>query len=148
VGWPATGCPNSSRCLTVQAGETASVVVSVRSGRASSRGAHYVATQSGRLQYSDKGSMATVSRFFRGGQIGPLGVQRLIAWLICCYPHLVTERVSRPNHHLAVVDGDLPWHSARPLTITGPAAFARMRLERLAELCRLGTGSAQTQGGH
>src|SRR5277367_1675655 len=87
------------------------------------------------FQYFDKGSMATVSRFSAVAKIGPLEFSGFIAWLIWLVLHLV-YLVGFKSQITTLLSWTVTFLSTRrgQLTITDQQAFARTRLEQLAEL--------------
>ena len=87
------------------------------------------------IQYFDKGSMATVSRFSAVAKIGPLEFGGFIAWLAWLVLHLVylvgfrrkiTTLLSWTVTFLSTARGNL--------TITEQQAYARTRIEELEEI--------------
>jgi NADH dehydrogenase len=87
------------------------------------------------FQYFDKGSMATVSRFSAVAKIGPLEFSGFIAWLMWLVLHLV-YLVGFKSQITTLLSWTMTFISNRrgQLTITDQQAFARTRLEQLAEL--------------
>ena len=87
------------------------------------------------FQYFDKGSMATVSRFSAVAKIGPLEFSGFIAWLMWLVLHLV-YLVGFKSQITTLLSWTMTFLSNRrgQLTITDQQAFARTRLEQLAEL--------------
>jgi NADH:ubiquinone reductase (H+-translocating) len=87
------------------------------------------------FQYFDKGSMATVSRFSAVAKIGPLEFSGFIAWLMWLVLHLV-YLVGFKSQITTLLSWTMTFVSNRrgQLTITDQQAFARTRLEQLAEL--------------
>jgi NADH:ubiquinone reductase (H+-translocating) len=87
------------------------------------------------FQYFDKGSMATVSRFSAVAKIGPLEFSGFIAWLMWLVLHLV-YLVGFKSQITTLLSWTVTFLSTRrgQLTITDQQAFARTRLEQLAEL--------------
>ncbi len=102
-------------------------------------------TQREPFQYFDKGSMATVSRFSAVAKIGPLEFSGFIAWLAWLVLHLV-YLVGFKNQVTTLVSWAVTFLSNRrgQLTITEQQAFARTRLEQLAELAAEAHGSGTT----
>src|SRR6201991_2305861 len=92
-------------------------------------------TQREPFQYFDKGSMATVSRFSAVAKIGPLEFSWFIAWLMWLVLHLVYLVGFKPKI-TTLLSLTLTFLSTRrgQLTITDQQAFARTRLEQLAEM--------------
>src|SRR5271168_1410439 len=92
-------------------------------------------TQREPFQYFDKGSMATVSRFSAVAKIGPLEFSGFIAWLIWLLLHLV-YLIGFKTKITTLLSWTVTFLSTRrgQLTITDQQAFARTRLEQLAEL--------------
>jgi NADH:ubiquinone reductase (H+-translocating) len=156
-GWTAAGCTLiRSRCLTVQSRDTG--ICSRRCGPCVGHGgAKYVAnlikaelggadpTQREPSQYFDKGSMATVSRFSAVAKLGPLEFSGFIAWPISLVLHLV-YLIGFKTKITTLLSWTLTFLSTRrgQPTITGQQAFARTRLEQLAELAAEARGSAGT----
>src|SRR5215469_16822490 len=97
------------------------------------------------FQYFDKGSMATVSRFSAVAKIGPLEFSGFIAWLIWLVLHLV-YLIGFKTKITTLLSWTVTFLSTRrgQLTITDQQAFARTRLEQLAELAAEARGSAGT----
>ncbi|MFV0494688.1 NAD(P)/FAD-dependent oxidoreductase [Mycobacterium sp.] len=93
------------------------------------------------FQYFDKGSMATVSRFSAVAKIGPLEFSGFTAWLIWLVLHLV-YLVGFKTKIATLLSWTVTFLSTRrgQLAITDQQAFARTRLEQLAEL------AAEAQG--
>lgn len=87
------------------------------------------------FQYFDKGSMATVSRFSAVAKIGPVEISGFIAWLAWLVLHLV-YLVGFKTKVSTLLSWTVTFLSTRrgQLTITEQQAFARTRLEQLAEL--------------
>ncbi|MGO9157080.1 NAD(P)/FAD-dependent oxidoreductase [Mycobacterium sp.] len=87
------------------------------------------------FQYFDKGSMATVSRFSALAKIGPLEFSGFIAWLAWLVLHLVylVGFKTKVSTLLSWTVTFLSTHRGQ-LAITEQQAFARTRLEQLAEL--------------
>src|SRR6201992_1414342 len=87
------------------------------------------------FQYFDKGSMATVSRFSAVAKIGPLEFSGFIAWLIWLVLHLV-YLIGFKTKITTLLSWTVTFLSTRrgQLTITDQQAFARTRLEQLAEM--------------
>jgi len=87
------------------------------------------------FQYFDKGSMATVSRFSAVAKIGPLEFSGFIAWLMWLVLHLV-YLVGFKTKISTLLSWTVTFLSTGrgQLTITDQQAFARTRLEQLAEL--------------
>jgi NADH dehydrogenase len=98
------------------------------------------------FQYFDKGSMATVSRFSAVAKIGPLEFSGFIAWLMWLVLHLV-YLVGFKSQITTLLSWTLTFLSSRrsQLTITEQQAFARTRLEQLAELATEAHGSRETE---
>jgi NADH dehydrogenase len=98
------------------------------------------------FQYFDKGSMATVSRFSAVAKIGPLEFSGFIAWLIWLVLHLV-YLIGFKTKVTTLLSWTVTFLSTRrgQLTITDQQAFARTRLEQLAELAADARGSAATR---
>jgi NADH:ubiquinone reductase (H+-translocating) len=98
------------------------------------------------FQYFDKGSMATVSRFSAVAKIGPLEFSGFIAWLMWLVLHLV-YLVGFKSQITTLLSWTLTFLSSRrsQLTITEQQAFARTRLEQLAELAAEARGSRETE---
>jgi NADH dehydrogenase len=99
------------------------------------------------FQYFDKGSMATVSRFSAVAKIGPLEFSGFIAWLMWLVLHLV-YLIGFKTKITTLLSWTVTFLSTRrgQLTITEQQAFARTRLEQLAELAaeaRASTGTAR-----
>ena len=94
------------------------------------------------FQYFDKGSMATVSRFSAVAKIGPLEFSGFIAWLIWLVLHLV-YLIGFKTKITTLLSWTVTFLSTRrgQLTITDQQAFARTRLEQLAELAAEAQGS-------
>lgn len=92
-------------------------------------------TQREPFQYFDKGSMATVSRFSAVAKIGPLELSGFIAWLMWLILHLV-YLIGFKTKVTTMLSWTVTFLSTRrgQLTITDQQAFARTRLEQLAEL--------------
>jgi NADH:ubiquinone reductase (H+-translocating) len=97
------------------------------------------------FQYFDKGSMATVSRFSAVAKIGPLEFSGFIAWLMWLVLHLV-YLIGFKTKITTLLSWTVTFLSTRrgQLTITDQQAFARTRLEQLAELAAEARGSAGT----
>jgi NADH dehydrogenase len=97
------------------------------------------------FQYFDKGSMATVSRFSAVAKIGPLEFSGFIAWLIWLVLHLV-YLIGFKTKITTLLSWTVTFLSTRrgQLTITDQQAFARTRLEQLAELAAEARGPAGT----
>jgi NADH dehydrogenase len=95
------------------------------------------------FQYFDKGSMATVSRFSAVAKIGPLEFSGFIAWLIWLVLHLV-YLIGFKTKITTLLSWTVTFLSTRrgQLTITDQQAFARTRLEHLAELAAEAQGPA------
>ena len=87
------------------------------------------------FQFFDKGSMATVSRFSAVAKIGPLEFSGFIAWLAWLVLHLVylVGFKTKVSTLLSWTVTFLSTHRGQ-LAITEQQAFARTRLEQLAEL--------------
>ncbi|ATA28666.1 NADH dehydrogenase [Mycobacterium lepraemurium] len=87
------------------------------------------------FQYSDKGSMATVSRFSAVAKIGPLEFSGLFAWFAWLVLHLV-YLVGFKTKVSTLLSWTVTFLSTRrgQLTITEQQGFARTRLEQLAVL--------------
>src|ERR1700749_474625 len=87
------------------------------------------------FQYFDKGSMATISRFSAVAKIGPLEFSGFIAWLIWLVLHLV-YLIGFKTKITTLLSWTVTFLSTRrgQLTITDQQAFARTRLEQLAEM--------------
>jgi NADH:quinone reductase (non-electrogenic) len=102
-------------------------------------------TQREPFQYFDKGSMATVSRFSAVAKIGPLEFSGFIAWLIWLVLHLV-YLIGFKTKITTLLSWTVTFLSTRrgQLTITDQQAFARTRLEQLAELAAESRGSIGT----
>ncbi len=100
-------------------------------------------TQREPFQYFDKGSMATVSRFSAVAKIGPLEFSGFIAWLMWLVLHLV-YLVGFKSQVTTLLSWTMTFLSNRrgQLTITDQQAFARTRLEQLAELAAEARGSS------
>src|ERR1700742_2911149 len=98
------------------------------------------------FQYFDKGSMATVSRFSAVAKIGPLEFSGFIAWLIWLVLHLV-YLIGFKTKITTLLSWTVTFLSTRrgQLTITDQQAFARTRLEQLAEQAAEARGSATTR---
>ncbi len=94
------------------------------------------------FHYVDKGSMATVSRFSAVAQIGPLEFSGFIAWLIWLVLHLA-YLIGFKTKITTLLSWTVTFLSTRrgQLTITDQQAFARTRLEQLAELAAEAQGS-------
>src|SRR6201991_2937388 len=94
------------------------------------------------FQYFDKGSMATVSRFSAVAKIGPLEFSGFIAWLIWLVLHLV-YLIGFKTKITTLLSWTVTFLSTRrgQLTITDQQAFARTRLEHLAEMAAEARGS-------
>ena len=103
-------------------------------------------TQREPFQYFDKGSMATVSRFSAVAKIGPLEFSGFIAWLIWLVLHLV-YLIGFKTKITTLMSWTVTFLSTRrgQLTITDQQAFARTRLEQLAELAAEARGSTATR---
>ena len=88
--------------------------------------------------------MATVSRFSAVAKIGPLEFSGFIAWLIWLVLHLV-YLIGFKTKITTLLSWTVTFLSTRrgQLTITDQQAFARTRLEQLAELA----AEAQRRGG-
>src|SRR6201997_2264791 len=97
------------------------------------------------FQYFDKGSMATVSRFSAVAKIGPLEFSGFIAWLIWLVLHLA-YLIGFKTKITTLLSWTVTFLSTRrgQLTITDQQAFARTRLEQLAELAAEARKSAGT----
>ncbi|QLL05160.1 NAD(P)/FAD-dependent oxidoreductase [Mycobacterium vicinigordonae] len=95
------------------------------------------------FQYFDKGSMATVSRFSALAKIGPLEFSGFIAWLAWLVLHLVylVGFKTKVSTLLSWTVTFLSTHRGQ-LAITEQQAFARTRIEQLAELAAEAHGSA------
>src|ERR1700751_4530031 len=95
------------------------------------------------FQYFDKGSMATVSRFSAVAKIGPLEFSGFIAWLIWLVLHLA-YLIGFKTKITTLLSWTVTFLSTRrgQLTITDQQAFARTRLEQLAELAAEARGPA------
>lgn len=95
------------------------------------------------FQYFDKGSMATVSRFSAVAKIGPVEFSGFIAWLIWLVLHLA-YLIGFKTKITTLLSWTVTFLSTRrgQLTITDQQAFARTRLEQLAELAAEAQGSA------
>ena len=95
------------------------------------------------FQYFDKGSMATVSRFSAVAKIGPLEFSGFIAWLMWLVLHLV-YLVGFKSQITTLLSWTMTFLSNRrgQLPITDQQAFARTRLEQLAELAAEARGSS------
>ncbi len=95
------------------------------------------------FQYFDKGSMAAVSRFSAVAKIGPLEFSGFIAWLIWLVLHLV-YLIGFKTKITTLLSWTVTFLSTRrgQLTITEQQAFARTRLEQLAELAAEAHGHA------
>jgi NADH dehydrogenase len=95
------------------------------------------------FQYFDKGSMATISRFSAVAKIGPLEFSGFIAWLMWLVLHLV-YLVGFKTKISTLLSWTVTFLSTRrgQLTITDQQAFARTRLEQLAELAAESRGTA------
>ena len=100
------------------------------------------------FQYFDKGSMATVSRFSAVAKIGPLEFSGFIAWLMWLVLHLV-YLVGFKTKVTTLLSWTVTFLSTRrgQLTITEQQAFARTRLEQLAELAAEAQRLAGNRGG-
>ncbi|OBG74457.1 NADH dehydrogenase [Mycobacterium sp. E2462] len=98
------------------------------------------------FQYFDKGSMATVSRFSAVAKIGPLEFSGFIAWLMWLVLHLV-YLVGFKTKISTLLSWTVTFLSTRrgQLTITEQQAFARTRIEQLAELAAEARGSTGTE---
>jgi NADH:ubiquinone reductase (H+-translocating) len=98
------------------------------------------------FQYFDKGSMATVSRFSALAKIGPLEFSGFIAWLAWLVLHLVylVGFKTKVSTLLSWTVTFLSTHRGQ-LTITEQQAFARTRLEQLAELAAEARDPATTR---
>ena len=98
------------------------------------------------FQYFDKGSMATVSRFSALAKIGPLEFSGFIAWLAWLVLHLVylIGFKTKVSTLLSWTVTFLSTHRGQ-LAITEQQAFARTRLEQLAELAAEARESATTR---
>ena len=92
-------------------------------------------TQREPFRYFDKGSMATVSRFSAVAKIGRLEFSGFLAWLAWLVLHLV-YLVGFKNQLTTLMSWVVTFLSngRGQLTITEQQAFARTRLEQLAEL--------------
>lgn len=90
-----------------------------------------------------KGSMATVSRFSAVAKIGPVEFSGFIAWLIWLVLHLA-YLIGFKTKITTLLSWTVTFLSTRrgQLTITDQQAFARTRLEQLAELAAEAQGSA------
>ena len=99
------------------------------------------------FQYFDKGSMATVSRFSAVAKIGPLEFSGFIAWLAWLVLHLVylVGFKTKVSTLLSWTVTFVSTHRGQ-LTITEQQAFARTRLEQLAELAAEARDPAATAG--
>jgi NADH:quinone reductase (non-electrogenic) len=95
------------------------------------------------FQHFDKGSMATVSRFSAVAKIGTLDFSGFIAWLIWLVMHLV-YLIGFKTKITTLLSWTVTFLSTRrgQLAITDQQAFARTRLEQLAELAAEARGSA------
>jgi NADH dehydrogenase len=89
--------------------------------------------------------MATVSRFSAVAKIGPLEFSGFIAWPISLVLHRV-YLIGFKTKITTLLSWTVTFLSTRrgQLTITGQQAFARTRLEQLAELAAETRGSAGT----
>ncbi|MGO9352337.1 MAG: NAD(P)/FAD-dependent oxidoreductase [Mycobacterium sp.] len=98
------------------------------------------------FQYFDKGSMATVSRFSALAKIGPLEFSGFIAWLAWLVLHLVylVGFKTKVSTLLSWTVTFLSTHRGQ-LAITEQQAFARTRLEQLAELAAEARDPATTK---
>jgi NADH dehydrogenase len=98
------------------------------------------------FQYFDKGSMATVSRFSAVAKIGPLEFGGFIAWLMWLVLHLV-YLVGFKTKITTLLSWTVTFLSTRrgQLTITEQQAFARTRLEQLAELAAEARSSLEAE---
>jgi NADH dehydrogenase len=98
------------------------------------------------FQYFDKGSMATVSRFDAVAKIGPVEFSGLLAWFAWLVLHLV-YLVGFKSKISTLLSWTVTFLSTRrgQLTITEQQAFARTRLEQLAELAAEAQGSTTTR---
>ena len=105
------------------------------------------ATQREPFQYFDKGSMATVSRFSAVAKIGPLEFSGFIAWLMWLVLHLV-YLVGFKTKITTLLSWTVTFLSTRrgQLTITDQQAFARTRLEQLAEMAAEAQDSRKPKG--
>jgi hypothetical protein len=154
-GWQMVGLRQAARQFVVAAslcnpGTPASVVVG-RCGPCVGHGAPSTSTTQSRpnstqrepFHYFDKGSVATVSRFSAVAKIGPLEFSGFIAWLIWLVLHLV-YLIGFKAKITTLLSWTVIFLSTRrgQLTITDQQAFARMRLEQLAELAAEARGSA------
>ncbi len=103
-------------------------------------------TERGPFQYFDKGSMATVSRFSALAKIGPLEFSGFIAWLAWLVLHLVylVGFKTKVSTLLSWTVTFLSTHRGQ-LAITEQQAFARTRLEQLAELAAEARDPAATR---
>jgi NADH:ubiquinone reductase (H+-translocating) len=95
------------------------------------------------FQYFDKGSMATISRFSAVAKIGPLEFSGFIAWLMWLVLHLV-YLVGFKTKISTLLSWTVTFLSTRrgQLTITDQQAFARTRIEQLAEQAAESRGTA------
>ncbi|MGH3560817.1 MAG: NAD(P)/FAD-dependent oxidoreductase [Mycobacterium sp.] len=95
------------------------------------------------FRYFDKGSMSTVSRFSAVAKIGPLEFSGFIAWLVWLVLHLV-YLIGFKTKITTLLSWTVTFLSTRrgQLTITDQQAFARTRLEQLAELAAEAHGPA------
>jgi NADH dehydrogenase len=103
-------------------------------------------TQREPFQYFDKGSMATVSRFSAVAKVGPLEFSGFIAWLMWLVLHLV-YLIGFKTKITTLLSWTVTFLSTRrgQLTITDQQAFARTRLEQLAELAAEARESTTTR---
>ncbi len=87
------------------------------------------------FQYFDKGSMATVSRYYAVTKIGPLEFSGIVAWLSWLVLHLVylvgfkTKITTLLSWTVTFVG-----RNRGQLTVTEQQAFARTRIEQLEEI--------------
>jgi NADH dehydrogenase len=98
------------------------------------------------FQYFDKGSMATVSRFSALAKIGRLEFSGFIAWLAWLVLHLVylVGFKTKVSTLLSWTVTFLSTHRGQ-LAITEQQAFARTRIEQLAELAAEARDSTTTR---
>jgi NADH dehydrogenase len=98
------------------------------------------------FQYFDKGSMATVSRFSALAKIGPLEFSGFIAWLAWLVLHLV-YLVGFKTKVSTLLSWTVTFLSTNrgQLAITEQQAFARTRIEQLAELAAEARDSTATR---
>ncbi|WP_421845605.1 NAD(P)/FAD-dependent oxidoreductase [Mycobacterium sp.] len=103
-------------------------------------------TQREPFQYYDKGSMATVSRFSAVVKIGPVEFSGFIAWLMWLVLHLV-YLVGFKTKVATLLSWTVTFMSTRrgQLAITDQQAFARTRLEQLAELAAEARGTEASE---